>query len=98
MTVHFRSGLKSGQTVRFGVDRDLATSPYGGSNEGNGADELGGGVFAPQRITVPTGLAFTAVRADGRTITGFVQNRLGHGYSPLDGYGLVDAQKAVLGN
>ncbi|GAA2753714.1 S8 family serine peptidase [Amnibacterium kyonggiense] len=97
LTLSFGSNLKSGQSLRFGVDRDLAVSPYGGSNEGNGADELGGAVFAPQRITVPIGLGFVAVRADGSKIVGTVQNRLGHGYSPVDGYGPVDAEQAVLG-
>ena len=96
MTVTFGGTLRGGQSLRFGVDRDLAVSPYGGSNEGNGADELGGAVFAPQRIVDPIGLTFVAVRADGKKIVGVVKNRLGQGYSPVDGYGLIDAEKAVL--
>ncbi len=98
LTLTFASGLRSGQALRFGVDRDLAKSPYGGSNEGNSADELGGGVFAPQRTVVRDGLKFVAKRTDGTTITGTIRNDLGSGYSPLDGYGLIDAQQAVLGN
>ena len=97
LTVTFDKRLRGGQSLRFGVDRDLATSPYGGTNEGNGADELGGAVFAPQRIVDPIGLTFVAVRTDGKKIVGIVKNRLGHGYSPVDGYGLIDAEKAVLG-
>jgi hypothetical protein len=97
LTVTFDRKLKGGQSLRFGIDRDLATSPYGGSNEGNGADELGGAVFAPQRIIDPVGLTFVATRVDGKKIVGVVKNRLGKGYSPVDGYGLVDAEKAVLG-
>ncbi len=35
LTLNFASGLKSGQGLQFGIDRDLAISGYGGSNEGN---------------------------------------------------------------
>ncbi len=95
MTLRFKNLLERGQGLSFGVDRDLAISGFGGSNEGNGADELGGGVFLPNGIRVPTGLAFVAERTDGRRIFGMLGNRLGQGFSPVDGYGLVNAEKAV---
>ncbi len=98
MTVNFKTGLKKGNSVQFGVDRDLAAPGIAGqSSEGNGADELGGATLAPQRLTIPFGMAFSAKRADGRTITGVMVNRLGHGWTPLDGYGVIDAERAVLG-
>ncbi|MDO9377269.1 MAG: S8 family serine peptidase [Nocardioidaceae bacterium] len=97
MTVDFASGLRRGSSLRFGVDRDLAVSGLGTSSEGNGADELGGATFFPQRITNPVGLAFTATRTDGRTVRGFLRNRIGSGFTPVDGHGLVDAERAVLG-
>ncbi len=97
MTLRFKSNLKRGQGLQFNVDRDLAVSGFGGSNEGNGADELGGQTFYPQNRTIPFGMAFVATRVDGRRIYGALHNRLGHGFSPVDGYGLINAQKAVLG-
>lgn len=97
MKVDFASGLRRGQALRFGVDRDLAVSGFGGANEGNGADELGGAVFLPQGYGTPRGLTFVAERVDGRKIRGVMSNRLGKGWTPLDGYGVINAEKAVLG-
>jgi hypothetical protein len=98
MTLTFRNGLRHGQRVQFGVDRDLQVSGLPGSpNEGNGADELGGATFIPQRVPIPVGLAFRATRTDGSKILGAMTNRLGFGWTPLDGYGVIDAERAVLG-
>jgi hypothetical protein len=97
MTLHFGKGLRRGQVLQFGVDRDLALSPYGDTSEGNGADELGGATFIPQRKVARLGLAFVATRADGRRIVGVMKNRIGAGWTSIDGYGLIDAEKAVLG-
>ena len=97
MTLRFGKGLHGGQSLQFGVDRDLALSPYGDTSEGNGADELGGATFIPQRKVARLGLAFVATRADGRRIVGVMKNRIGSGWTPIDGYGVIDAEKAVLG-
>ena len=97
LTVNFASGLKSGQGLQFGVDRDLAVSGFGGSNEGNGADELGGAVFMPQGTALPTGWCSSASWRTASKIYGMFSNRLGHGWTPVDGYGVVNAEKAVLG-
>jgi subtilase family protein len=97
LTLNFASGLKSGQGLQFGIDRDLAVSGYGGSNEGNAADELGGAVFMPQGNADPKGLTFVGELADGTRITGTLVNKLGHGWTPVDGYGVINAEKAVLG-
>ena len=97
LTVNFKSGLKEGQALQFGVDRDLAISGFGGSNEGNGADELGGATFLPSGVAEPDGMEFVAERVDGRKIRGVISNRLGSGWTPIDGFGLIDAQEAVLG-
>ena len=93
----FRGGLFSGQGVTFGIDRDLQNSGYGGSNEGNGADELGGAISLPGGTGSPDGMRFVATLQNGGTIEGRVRNKLGAGWTPLDGYGLVNAEKAVLG-
>ena len=97
MTLSFKNGLARGNRLEFGVDRDLAATAAGPPNEGNGADELGGATFIPQRFPVKTGMVFVATRVDGKRITGVLKNRLGSGWTPLDGYGVVDAQRAVLG-
>ena len=97
MTLTFQSGLSKGQALRFGVDRDLAISGFGGANEGNGADELGGATFLPHGVAVPEGMDFSATLTDGRVIRGSLSNRLGYGFSPVDGYGLVNAEEAALG-
>jgi hypothetical protein len=98
MTVSFADGFKPGESVSFGVDRDLAVSGFGGSEEGNGADELGGATFLPEGIPEPFGMAFSAESATGRPpILGAFTNRLGSGWTPLEGYGLIDAERAVLG-
>lgn len=97
LTVKFSKHLKRGQTVKFGVDRDLVVSGYGASNSGNGADELGGATFLPSGKVTTKGLKFVATRTDGKTITGYVANAVRAGWSPLDGYGLLDAEQAVAG-
>ena len=97
MTLTFKNGLTSGQALKFGIDRDLAVSGLGGANEGNGADELGGATFLPDGVSVPDGMQFSAKLANGRTIRGSIKNDLGYAFSPVDGYGLVKAQEAVLG-
>lgn len=97
MTVSFGRGLARGQGVDFGVDRDLAVSRPGKSSQGNGADELGGAVVLPSGKVLARGLRFTAVRADGVRITGYLRNDLGRGWTALDGAGLIDAEAAVSG-
>jgi len=97
MTIRFANGLRRGQTLRFGVDRDLAVSGIGGANEGNGADELGGATFLPGGRAVRGGMRFNAVRADGRVLRGVMVNRLGVGFSKVDGFGLINAERAVFG-
>ncbi len=46
---------------------------------------------------MPEGMEFSAKLANGRTIRGSMKNDLGYAFSPVDGYGLVNAQEAVLG-
>ncbi|WP_230486995.1 S8 family serine peptidase [Nocardioides anomalus] len=96
MTVRFDRGLQKGQSVSFGVDRDLAVSGYGYATEGNGADELGGAVSIPDGAVLKDGMQFRVVFADGSVKEGVFRNDLGRGYSVVDGYGLVDAAAAAL--
>jgi Subtilase family len=96
MTLRFANGMKRGQTLRFGVDRDLALTAYGDTSEGNGADELGGATFIPQNTVAARGLVFVARLANGQKLVGSMRNRIGSGWTPIDGYGVINAEKAVF--
>ena len=42
---------------------------------------------------MPEGMEFSAKLANGRTIRGSKKNDLGYAFSPVDGYGLVNARR-----
>ncbi|GAA3572257.1 pre-peptidase C-terminal domain-containing protein [Microlunatus spumicola] len=97
LVLTFAKGLERGDRLEFGVDRDLARSGDGTADEGNGADELGGATLLPSGKKVKDGLTFTVRRTSGGRTAGELRNDLGHGFERVDGYGLVDAEEAVLG-
>lgn len=82
--------------VSFGIDRDEADA-VGPRNAigGNSADLLGGGVLIPEGKRVRGGAAFFGTFEDGRHFGGEFYNWIGKGYSRLDGYGFVNAERAV---
>lgn len=98
LRVTFAQPLGTGQGVGFGIDRDLrypgGDRPPGG---GNSADEIGGAVRLPSDRGGPKGMKFVVEFQDGDTVTGRVRNRLGRGFSPVTGWGPVDAVGAVFG-
>lgn len=86
----------SGDLLSFGVDRDEADSA--GPNPavgGNSADLLGGGVSIPSGRVVPGGASFFGTFDGGAKFRGEFFNLIGKGYSPLDGYGFINAEAAV---
>jgi hypothetical protein len=89
--------FRSGDLLSFGVDRDEAdgAGPVTGAAGGNSADLLGGGVLIPSGQLVPGGARFFGRFEGGNSFTGELQNLIGRGYSPLDGYGFVNAEAAV---
>ena len=105
MTVGFPNGnFSAGKVVRFTVGRGAQHS----STTGNGvvigagtvtrnpiADILGGGVFLPSGIVVTDGMTFSGTTTGGGTFTGTIKNNIGNGYSPVDGYGLINAEAAT---
>lgn len=98
MTLSFDAGgMRGGQSLAFGIDRDLAVSETFTADAGNSADELGGAIDLPSGARLRDGLVFEAVRVDGRRITGVMRNELGDEFTALDGFGLVDAEAAVGG-
>ena len=96
MTIHFAPGsLTAGRFVNFGVDRDEVLSAFGDSEEGNSADLLSDGVKTPEDKVVKGRVRFEATLSTGRTIKGEFRNRVGFGFTPLDGFGFLDAVRAV---
>jgi hypothetical protein len=96
MTVHFAPGaLTAGRFVSFGVDRDENPSAFGDSSEGNSADLLSDGVTTPGDRVLRGAVEFEAHLSTGRVIRGRFANRIGFGFTPLDGFGLLDAVRAV---
>ena len=106
MTLTIPTGdFVGGNILTFGVGRGFARSSSTGSTgvvvssvSGSAyycADIFGGGVSLPNGTVVTAGMAFSGTTADGGTFTGVIKNNIGSGYSPLDGYGFVNAQTAV---
>jgi hypothetical protein len=96
MTVRIAEGrLADGRSIAFGVDRDEAVTAFGDAEGGNSADQLGPGVLFPSGETVGPGMRYTALLSTGRSISGTFRNRIGAGWTPVDGYGFLNAQAAV---
>ncbi|MBE7190415.1 MAG: hypothetical protein INR67_19160, partial [Jatrophihabitans endophyticus] len=107
MTITVPSGtLTGGQILRFGVGRGNANASTTGAvattvtNSVTGsayycADIFGGGVIYPDGTVNNNGMTFSGTTADGGTFSGVIKNNIGSGYSPLDGFGFINAQAAV---
>ncbi len=101
------ANFTGGKVLRFTVGRGLQRSasvagstavlPAGvGSTTSNPiADLFGGGVILPSGTVVTDGMSFSGTTTGGGTFSGTIKNRIGAGYSPVDGYGFIDATKAV---
>ncbi len=107
LDLSFTAGaFTGGSGFTFGCDRD----EYSGANNppassfGNSADQWGKIVRHPQgdqpnpndQSGQPAnGVRFSGTMSDGSTFSGVMTNRVGKGYSPLDGFGFINAQDAV---
>lgn len=93
-----------GNILRFNTPRAIQHSaatnnapPYTGATSNNSiADLLGGGVSLPSGTVTTDGMTFSGTTSDGGTFSGTLKNRIGNGYSALDGFGFINAQSAVL--
>jgi hypothetical protein len=89
-----------GKTLRFGVSRDAFRSAFnpstGDSRAANSGDLAGAGTRIPAGTTATGGIAYSGTLADGSTFSGTLSNRIGAGYTFLDGYGFINAQNAVM--
>jgi hypothetical protein len=106
MSLSFADGsFASGDTIRFTVGHGPqhnstvtnGIGPDGGatSTAFTQADLFGQEVLLPERTRVKNGMTFSGTTSGGGTFSGTIQNTVRRGYSPLDGYGFIDAQFAV---
>jgi len=74
--------------------------PFAGPNSGASTtnpigDLFGGGVLIPEGTVTNNGMSFSGTMSDASTFSGTIKNRIGAGYSVLDGYGFINAEAAV---
>ena len=89
-----------GDIFRFTIGRGLERGPNVATAGGlalasYNADLFGGGVLIPEGTVIPDGMRFSGTLTDGATFTGIMRNRLGAGFSQLDGFGFLNAEAAV---
>jgi hypothetical protein len=101
-TYRFNIGRAQEQDANTPVGLSEEVGLYGQSAQYS-ADILGSGGLIPEYADNPQvlqGLVFSGIITDGGVdypFTGRIANRVGHGYSPLDGFGFVNAQAATTG-
>ncbi len=96
LTIDIAPGaLTSREGFNFGVDRDEADA-FGpnGTVGGNSADLLGANVLIPEGTLAPGGMTFSGMTSEG-AFDGVFRNKIGSGWSVLDGYGFINAEAAV---
>ncbi len=97
-TLTFNSNFTGGKTLKFTIARAIQHSsvlPSGTTSTNYSADLFGGGVLIPDGTVTNNGMAYSGTLADGSTFSGVMTNRIGAGYSNLDGFGFINAEAAV---
>jgi hypothetical protein len=104
LALAFDNSFSSGNVLRFSVGRAVqhSSSLVGGTASSGGTtaaayqgDLFGGGVSLPSGVANLDGMTFSGTTSTGGTFSGVLRNRVQKGYSPLDGYGFINAQQAV---
>jgi hypothetical protein len=96
----------SGKSLHFTVGRgeqhssEVQDPNTGMPNSGATIDDAtgdiwGGGVLIPEGTITTNGMKFSGTISDGSTFSGAIVNQIGHGYTPIDGYGFINAEAAV---
>ena len=111
LSLAFNGGtFTGGNVLRFNVGRSIQHSAATGNTAGTigagtttnnyNGDLLGGTFLLPTGNTaaanIGTGMTFSGTTADGGAFVGTINNRIGSGYSVLDGYGFVNMEQAVV--
>ena len=92
------ASFTGGSSFTFGADRDELRTPVvttATTGFGTGADLLGRTVAIPSGALAAGGATVTGTLSDGSTFSGTFVNRIGKGYSAVDGFGFLNAQDAV---
>lgn len=94
-----------GKTVRFTVGHGPQHNRQvtNGTGEDGGAtstsfvmtDLFGGELLLPDGAVTRNGMTFSGTTSTGATFNGTINNRVGEGYSPTDGFGFINAEAAV---
>ncbi|MEP7044748.1 MAG: S8 family serine peptidase [Dokdonella sp.] len=96
MTLNFSgAAFTQDKVLNYTVGRDEQHSSGNSTRADYLADLFGGGVSIPSGQVVQAGMTFSGTTSDGQTFSGTIQNRIGAGYSPVDGYGFINAEQAV---
>ena len=106
MTMSFANGtFTSGKTVRFTVGHGPqhnstvtnGIGPDGGatSTAFTQADLFGNELLLPDGMAQTQGMTFSGTTSGGGTFSGTIKNKIGGGYSKLDGFGFINAEAAV---
>jgi hypothetical protein len=96
----------SGKSLHFTIGRgeqhssEVQDPNTGMANNGATIDDAtgdiwGGGVLIPEGTITTNGMKFSGTVSDGSTFSGVMVNQIGHGYTPIDGYGFINAEAAV---
>jgi hypothetical protein len=99
----FRFNNGRGQWQDATVPQGMTLPPVVGGRQDYSADMLGSGVLLPEYADAPTilpGMTFSATIVDGANtypISGRLTNKIGRGYSPVDGYGFINVEAAATG-
>ncbi len=92
------NAFSGGKSFTFNCDRDeqrTASLTAPATAGGNSADHWGTAVNIPAGTQTTGGVAVSVTMMDNSVFTGVFMNRVGSGYSPLDGFGFINAQAAV---
>ena len=100
------SNFTSGKSLRFTIGRGEQHSsvvqdpntgmPVSGTTIDDATGDIwGGGVLIPEGTITTNGMKFSGMISDGSTFSGTIVNQIGHGYTPIDAYGFINAEAAV---
>jgi hypothetical protein len=100
------SNFTAGKSLHFTIGRgeqhssEIQNGTTGMADNGTTIDDAtgdiwGGGVLIPEGTITTNGMKFSGTISDGSTFSGSMVNQIGHGYTPIDGYGFINAEAAV---